>query len=516
MEINLRKPGQPKQWDWKPIPWHVILLSIYPILALLAHNATEVKPIMAVIPMIFSSVSAGVLLLIVFIPLRNWRRAALVVTIFLILFYSYGHIYSLLKGFQYSGIFFFRHRTLAPMFLILAGLGTWWACWNKLNIQNVTLRFNVVGFILIIMPVFQISLVSWRQWNAWRDSTQAVPESPNATMVSRLQDTPDIYYIILDAYGRSDKIQQLYGYDNSEFLDSLEQMGFYVASCSQSNYAQTELSLASSLNYNYLDVLNPLFIQGNTDRSSLWPLIKNSALRQFLAVRGYKTIAFSTGYGWSEINNADIYLTPQIGTWELTSFQYMFIQTTAGRILLDAEEFGLPNTPDDLIRRRTHFALEKLSVIPSIQGPKFIFAHLLVPHSFVFGPNGESMAIDVSTMTADIFRQGYVDQLIFIDGQIKSIVSTIIANSPTPPIIIIQGDHGPTGSGRPNRVSILNAYYLPYHEDLLYPSITPVNTFRIVLDEYFGQQLMLLPDISRYSTYQNPYDNFQIENDCVN
>ena len=515
MKIKRKSPGQPKQWNWKAVPWHVLLLSAYPILALLAHNATEVAPTVALLPLAISAASAGILLLVLYVLLRNWQRAALVTTILLILFFSYGHIYSLLKGIHISVFFVFRHRTLAPIFLILAGLGTWWACRKKLNIQNVTLTLNVTGIILIIMPVIQSSLVSWKQWNAWRESSQTVPSSLNAGTVSTFQESPDIYYIILDSYTRADTIQKLYGYDNSNFHNSLEELGFYVADCSQSNYAQTELSLASSLNLDYLDVLNASFVPGNTDRSPLWPLIRNSVIRQFLESRGYKTIAFQTGYGWTQITNADIYLAPHPGAWELNIFQYMLIQTTAGRVLLDASELSLPNTPDDLIRRNTQFALEKLQVIPYIEGPKFIFAHLLVPHSFVFGPNGEPIAIDVSTMTADIFKQGYVDQVIFINKQIETIVSTIIANSPTPPIIIIQGDHGPTGSGRSNRVSILNAYYLPGHQDMLYKSITPVNTFRVVLDAYFGQNLPLLPDISRYSTYQNPYEYFEIENDCA-
>jgi hypothetical protein len=58
---------------------------------------------------------------------------------------------------------------------------------------------------------------------------------------------PDIYYIILDAYGRADTLQSLFDYDNSEFLDFLEAKGFYVADCAQSNYSQTILSLSSSL-----------------------------------------------------------------------------------------------------------------------------------------------------------------------------------------------------------------------------------------------------------------------------
>jgi len=44
---------------------------------------------------------------------------------------------------------------------------------------------------------------------------------------------------------------------------------------------------------------------------------------------------------------------------------------------------------------------------------------------------------------------------------------------------------------------ILNAYYFPEEGDkLLYDSITPVNTFRILFNYYFGQDFILLDDIN--------------------
>jgi hypothetical protein len=47
-----------------------------------------------------------------------------------------------------------------------------------------------------------------------------------------------------------------------------------------------------------------------------------------------------------------------------------------------------------------------------------------------------------------------------------------------------------------NRNANLNAYYLPKGYKDLYDSITPVNSFRIILNEYFGASYPLLPDIT--------------------
>jgi hypothetical protein len=323
MQNKINSKLTPKM-KWNTVPWYVILVSAYPILALLAHNATEVPLTDALLPLGISAIGAMVVIFSLHVILRNWQSAALVTTILLIMFFSYGHIYSYLKGIQVAGFFVFSHRNLVPIFIILAGLGTLWAFQKKRSLENITIVLNLTSMILIIMPVFQISLVSWRKWKAWHESSQTVQVSLRENANSSDQEYPDIYYIILDAYGRSDIIKTLYDYDNSDFINSLESLGFYVADCSQSNYAQTELSLASSLNMDYLDALNASFISGNTDRSPLWPLIKHSAVRAFLESLGYKTVAFATGYGWTEIDDADIYLAPQIGAWELVVFNIYY------------------------------------------------------------------------------------------------------------------------------------------------------------------------------------------------
>ena len=83
----------------------------------------------------------------------------------------------------------------------------------------------------------------------------------------------------------------------------------------------------------------------------------------------------------------------------------------------------------------------------------------------------------------------------------------ILDESSSPPIIIIQGDHGTcygtTTEFEPciaERMSIFNAYYFPDKEyGNLYDDVTPVNTFRIVLNQFFGTDYPLLEDSSYYS-----------------
>jgi hypothetical protein len=95
-------------------------------------------------------------------------------------------------------------------------------------------------------------------------------------------------------------------------------------------------------------------------------------------------------------------------------------------------------------------------------------------------------------------------------------VERILPEAEVPPVIILQADHGSKlirMSGEPSpemlreRLGVLNAYHLPVGgERFLYDSITPVNSFRVLLTAYFGANYELLEDRSYFSRLKRPYD----------
>ena len=105
-------------------------------------------------------------------------------------------------------------------------------------------------------------------------------------------------------------------------------------------------------------------------------------------------------------------------------------------------------------------------------------------------------------------------QLQFINREMTRIVQEIIANSKTPPVIIIQGDHGPWLQPKERRLTILNVYYLPGHPNAVSQSITPVNTFRTVFNLYLGGEFKLLPNQSYFSPVPSHFDFELIPNQC--
>ena len=109
----------------------------------------------------------------------------------------------------------------------------------------------------------------------------------------------------------------------------------------------------------------------------------------------------------------------------------------------------------------------------------------------------------------------YRDQLAFLNTKLLKAVDAILENSSTPPIVVLQGDHGsrayadldrPEASYFKENLAILNAYHLPgTAHDRLYPTISPVNTFRLIFKSYFDAELDLLPDVSAWTTWRRPY-----------
>jgi hypothetical protein len=167
---------------------------------------------------------------------------------------------------EVAGFILGRHRQMVPLWLGVGALATWWVMRKIRNPQSFTPVLNLLSIFLLIYPSFQTI-----SYSIQREKTEkaalAAAQAKGTTLP--LGYAPDIYYIILDAYGRADVLQEMFGYDNVPFLQSLESRGFYVAECSQSNYGQTMLSLTSSLNFNYLDSLTSSLTPDEDTRAPL-------------------------------------------------------------------------------------------------------------------------------------------------------------------------------------------------------------------------------------------------------
>lgn len=523
----------------RPIPIYPFLLAAYPVLALWAHNIAWVPAEQVGGSIVVVLAGAATVFLGLRILFRDTARAAWMTGLGVLLFFSYGQVYEFMKS-AGLGATVARHRYLAPLWLGVLTAGVIWALRRPQSVARLTPLFNVIAASTWILP--GIVLAGY----ALEPSQPAGTSAESAHLAARLhlpQDrpAPDVYLIIVDAYARADMLQQVFNYDNTKFISSLRALGFYVPESNHSNYGQTSLSVSSILNMDYVDQLLSGIDPSQWGRKPLWELIQHSEARRILEGLGYQSVAFSTSLPGTEIRDADLFLTANT-TDELLSgggvnaFERMLIETSAARLLLDASVVLPRFFPDLKYPYRIHRArvlniLDHLETLPRSPGPKFVFAHIISPHPpFIFGPNGEpredyqafTLAFTFGDAGAPIsgeeYLQGYRDQVHFLNQRLETILPEILQQSTTPPIILIMGDHGPEGRGggvtyTQERMSNFMAVYLPDGPDGLYDSITPVNAFRIVFNEYFGGAYELLPDRVLYSEYRTPFQFDDITED---
>jgi len=283
---------------------------------------------------------------------------------------------------------------------------------------------------------------------------------------------------------------------------------------------RTEISLGSSLNLMYLQDLDPAFSPDTTRRARLWDSLKHSTARYNFENMGYKTVGFATGFAWNELEDADIFYSPDSISMGMTEFEVLFLRTTLARYVNELHWIDPDQIMGQNFRDRTMNVFNRVDDIARNPDPTFAYIHLISPHPpFVFGPNGEptyppDFWNENREYPPDLYAKGYQNQLTFLNKKMLEAVDGILANSDTPPIIVIQGDHGPWLQTNAKRMRILNAYYLPGHNDKVYPTITPVNTFRLIFDTYFGGKYDMLPDVSYFSPVPKLYQFSEIPNPC--
>ncbi|MEX2137586.1 MAG: hypothetical protein WEB29_11655 [Chloroflexota bacterium] len=368
-----------------------------------------------------------------------------------------------------------------------------WRTRRSLSAAAEALAMIAVVFIALSLPgianSFRVAASASGHEAASESTGEASPPSGSEEVAM-----PDIYYLVLDGYGRADVLDEVFGYNNQPFLNSLEDRGFYVAPKSLSNYSNTQLSIASSLNMHYLDDL-PTNLSPRAARL-LTALLEAPEVVLRLHRLGYKYVNFNTiWWGTDNAPLADV----TYGEDVLSEFEVVFLRTTApGRLLPQ------PTWQKEHLRTLSH-----LPDVARMPEPTFAFAHILFPHPpFVFAANGRQLRRDDTLGASWDDQEGYIEQMRFLNTWVLGTIDSVLNASDETPIFILQGDHGPfstKGTGDTalihwERMSILNALLVPpVVRAQLYPSITPVNTFRLVLRGLFAEALRRLPDRSMYS-----------------
>ncbi|MCB9262751.1 MAG: hypothetical protein H6607_10285 [Flavobacteriales bacterium] len=515
---------------FKKFPWHTLFFAAYPVLFLYAHNVEIVKSKEIIKPLTLVLLGTAVVAFVFFLFFKNRIKAGILASITALLLLSYGLYHEKLHTLSipfFTGSIRFDYNFYKWASLGIFCVVVWRLYKTKSDLKNINGLLNIVSLVLISFSFFEII-----QYHSKKHSIQTIQNVPQIIEKENVKTLrPTIYYFVMDAYTRNDVLKEYFNFDNSAFTDYLKQKGFYLADKSISNYGQTFLSLPSSLNMSYLDSIANAFGEDFEDRWAINDYLQNNKVLCTLKSQGYKSVAFDAAmFDVVFLTSVDKFInTP--GT-EFSMFSVELLNNSILTAFKDKKQKAKTiGNPEDFHRKKILNAFEKIEMLSKSDKPHFVHAHVLAPHQpFLFDENGNAQEIDYSyriwkPLKPDSdnaeYKKGYIGQLKFVNKKLMKAIDEILANKSRPSIIIIQGDHGSCSELRnylgfenndfKERFSILNAYYFPDQDySMLYDSISPVNSFKVVLNKYFDGNYELDEDRAFFSNWDKPYKMYDV------
>ena len=509
---------------------HPILFSVFPIIFIFSENIHLLPFTEIIFPSLIMISIISVLLFVISKRVTNKNKIALVISLLIILFFSYGHFFNVLND-SLDGSEIVRHRYILIPFLIVGLFGSIYFVKSNRVFNNATTISNVIAvslFVIISVNIItdfsngnffgspQVSAnekflgVGASEEDLFQNIFQNNDEIQSPNKIDDRFLNPDVYYIILDEYPNDFSLKKFFKFDNSNFIDFLESNNFHVIKNSSSNFPTTVQSLTSSLNMDYLDKLTIKENPNSKNFQLLNELLSKNIVMKKFDDMGYKI--FNVGSLWgpngefekTDVNkceykeaNRDSLVRELLETSVISYFHERYSeQLRRDRILCSFEEIEKINQE---------------SVMPS-----FVFVHMLLPHPpYIFGPNGEHVTPGNSLSGVNWNeREAHIDQVEFANKKLMELIPELL-NSKNKPIIILQGDTGsgfeldwdnPTKEMIQERLGNLNAVYFPnLNYNHMYETITPVNTFRIIFNEFFDEDYKFVQDKNFWSQSDKPY-----------
>ena len=323
---------------------------------------------------------------------------------------------------------------------------------------------------------------------------------------------PDIIHIVLDGLGRLDVLQDVYGLDSRRVQADLAAHGMTVTDGAVANYSQTFPAVAAALSMEYLDEAG-IAAGGGNDRTIAEAIIRQSTVIRALKARGYAFTLLSSGYeALIDHPEADDGIR---GPTLFDEFEAYLVPRTMVRALPIARLTYEPQ------RRRTESILRALESFQPAGRPRFVLAHLLLPHPpFRYTRDGRHVpppgifTIKDANMfvgTGEEYRKGYAAQAEYVFDELQHLLARSQHLRPRP-IVIVHGDHGsglgydirtPERSNVQGRMRIFLGVQSPVP---IGPIGSPVNIYREVFRSVFGVDLSPLPDRSFVSSWGKPFD----------
>ena len=513
--------------------YHPFLVAIFPVLIIYSQNIGRVEVEQLLLPIILAVGLATGLYYFFKLIIKNENKSAIIVTLIFIIFFSYGHIYYLLNDVTINEFDIGKTRYLIPAFGLLLGIGIFFIIRIKTVLDNATSILNVISVVFVLVAIGNVLLVATELSSCDVCANQELFYEridfssyfdPHEFSISENETLPDVYYLILDEYARSDALAEYHEFDNTEFLNFLESKGFHVAENSFANYPMSVQSIPAIMNMQYMNFLadeigsevrnyKPL----NEKDYGLYP--NNQVIKNFKEM-GYGIVTFNTfALHLHENPLSDITVCHRnVHLLDNRLFDALSRTTMLG--------YFVERWAEAELRQATVCGLDEFSKAgEKFDGPIFVWSHVMLPHPpWIFGPNGEHITPGKPLLITDNpeFRDSgwepkrqYSQQVEFANKKAMQAIENILEKDSSA-IIIIQGDHGtawdvnwlePSKEDVYQRLRNLDAIYFPDEEkrDLLLDDRTLVNTFRTVFNAYFGSSYEILENKMYWGYNAKPY-----------
>jgi hypothetical protein len=347
--------------------------------------------------------------------------------------------------------------------------------------------------LLLLLSLWNIA--GWTLGQTQSQEFEAV-RATNGIVLEKPAELFPIYWFLFDGYARDDVLADLYDFDNSPFLNELEDLGFNINHEANANFSNTVLVIPSLMemeNLGAIDSKSALSIYN--DRSPAHWRFEESAFASLLEGIGYEGLELSS-YRSSSLMTRVF----PVAYYESTGFTALppRFQPWRGSALTGFVE-NMEDTAAQVGARNS-----------------LVFSYNFPPHPpYLFNSTGVAPGASPLQPIEKTRREdwkdvnGYIGQLEYVNSQLLPTVTRIIEESPVDPLIIIVSDHGTASnwndgrfSSTPNealfyeRIGILSAIHAPAQCDsnVFDESDALMNMFSLVLNSCFGADIPLHPN----------------------
>jgi len=423
------------------------------------------------------------------------QKAAIATLVFLVFFNLYGMLENLLLRLDWFTVYDF---VILPVTLLVAGYVIWLI--TKLTEQASRQIWNfaaiVLGGLIFYNLVIIIPAEVYKQQQAKTINSEYMP--PGSEIEREL---PDIYYIIFDEFSGLKPMRDYWNNPKAnEFEKFLISKGFTVFQDPHGSSTNTLREIATRLNYQHFT-----WDDDPASQKDWFDSISKNRVMDYLKQQGYKVVTFNeTQFAIPSATSIDSDVTynyEDIPTTNLGVFFDEFGVFVANNTMMNVFSSYYTKLSTSKHADMVFFTTNKVGELSEIVSPKFVYIHLIIPHApFMFDEKG-----NVNVPTAYNNYTYYLDNYNFSIYLATKMVTNILSNaSPkTPPVIILQSDHGLRNSSSsfvgqlenfPDeyKTSILYALRLPgYEPSFSTQEMDPINTFPIVFNHLFNAGIPL-------------------------